>query len=158
MEPKLREPGDNVAKLKALNKVAREWMNKQATEATAAFEDYKRGVLDDIEDPDRRNAQDTRLKEVRAQFMSRMRSIELGIPVTLATDEEVNPAIAVNITHTKGTANPLALSTWKVTFYLARGGQITVPLSRINSKVAGDSLRHVGLHTAARQPSMRLTI
>ena len=145
--------GDNVDKLKALNKLARDWMNDQSKEALDAFEDYKRGVLDDISDvdetsmdmdaleslreknADRRKAQDVRLQEVRAQFLSRLRAVELGLPVTLATDEEVNPAIAVNITHTKGTANPLALSTWKVTFYLARGGQITVPLSRINSKV-----------------------
>ncbi|MFL5605424.1 MAG: LPD38 domain-containing protein [Gemmatimonadaceae bacterium] len=110
-------------------------------EALREFDAYVTRTLDAI-DPDtaenpteaqaKKDRERTRLADIRTRFGALHQQLKVGARVTLKTVGGNHSAIVLKMERKGSAKNPLALSTWKVTFALADASrQVTIPLSRV---------------------------
>lgn len=120
----------------AWSQTGKEITKKQAEvtrEAIGRFDDYKRHVLEEIEDPKRMEAEQTRLGLVQQKWARAMDQFRPGQRFTLKTSNGNLIAIALGVKQEGKPSNPLALSTWKAAFAIAESGrQVILPFSRVS--------------------------
>ena len=120
----------------ALEKIMREGQSvarKRASEAKAAFKDYKDAYLKGIDDPERADAQRVKLNDVEGRFtaLNAMTSPGNRVRLTFEGGESMT-AVALRTAQGKGSKNPLALGSWKVTFASPTDGRtIQFPYSQL---------------------------
>jgi hypothetical protein len=104
----------------------------QAKEASGKFDDYKRGIIDDIETPERQEAERMKLDAVKDRWQDMHTTLRPGARITLKTSNGNLAGVVLNVTQKGKPKNPLALSTWKANVAIADATrQITVPFSRL---------------------------
>lgn len=97
------------------------------------FEDYKRGVLHEIADPDRMEKERAKLDAVKDRWTGLDAMFNVGARIYLKTASGNIRGVVIKAPEQKGTPkNPLALSTWKVTVAIPDASrQLHIPFSRI---------------------------
>lgn len=101
-------------------------------DAERDFKAYKKEVLDDIEKPETRAAQEHRLDDVKAKWFALSEIALPGQGVKLMAKDGNFYGVVLKVERTGKTKNPLALGSWKVTVALADSArQITIPFSAL---------------------------
>lgn len=99
------------------------------------FREYKREVVDEIEEEDRRRAKETMLNAQAGRLEETLNALPIGATVKLEADEAVYFGIVTNVEQKGSPKNPVALGSWKVTFAVADSmRRLTLPVSQINGQ------------------------
>lgn len=105
---------------------------KQAKDAIADFDSYKRGILDEIENPDRQEAEREKQDATKDRWTSLHDQLAPGERIILKTSNGNLTGIVTKIEQKGKPKNPLALSTWKVDVAIADATRrIELPFSRL---------------------------
>lgn len=105
---------------------------KQRKAALAEFDTYKRDVLDKIKDEDRFAKERAKLDAMKDRWSDIHQLVRVGRRLTLKTGSGNLTGVVLKVEQKGQPKNPLALSTWKVTFAVADATrQATVAFSRL---------------------------
>jgi len=104
----------------------------QRADAIKAFNIYTKSILDDIEDDAKRANEANRFNATRDRFTAIHQLVPPGARLTLKTSSGNLLGVVIDVNHKATAKNPLALSTWKVTFAVPDATrQLTLPFSRL---------------------------
>jgi hypothetical protein len=118
---------------KEIGEVIKAAMQPVQDDAISRFETYKREVLDEIEKPEREEAERVRLDGVQNKWVHLYERLKPGARFTLKTSNGNLIAIALGVKQEGKPTNPLALSTWKADFAIADSGRhVIIPFSRLS--------------------------
>jgi hypothetical protein len=115
-----------------LGKKVQQYTKIQKIEAKIRFEDFKKGILDTIEDPDKSEEERVKFDAVGDRWDDIHRALPIGTRVTLKTSNGNLTGIVIGIEQSGKPKNPLALSTWKAKIAVGDATrQISLPFSRL---------------------------
>jgi hypothetical protein len=96
------------------------------------FADYKRSILDDIENVDRQSRERLRLDAIKDRWSEMHQELPIGKTVTIRMMSGNILGVVIDVHQTGTPKNPLALGSWKVTFATPDAGrQLVIPFSRL---------------------------
>jgi hypothetical protein len=105
---------------------------RQAKAALAAFDDYRREIVDGIENPDRAEAQRAKLDQKKDRWSDLHNMMTPGSRVVLKTANGNMLGVILKIEQRGKPKDPLALSTWKADIAIADATKrIELPFSRL---------------------------
>jgi hypothetical protein len=101
-------------------------------DALEEFDTYRRGVVDEIEDPIKAKKELDKLNATRDRWSDLHEMVRVGARMTLVTSSGNFTAIVLKTDRPGQAQNPLALSSWKTTFAVADASrQVILPFSRM---------------------------
>lgn len=135
-----------------LEEITRKSFNQRSGgDAKDRFNDYKRSILDDIEDEGRVQKERERLDAISTRWSGLKVILYPGARVTLRTNGGNLIAVVLKVDQKGKPKNPLALSSWKAHFALADvSRQITVPFSQLYEPDKSPSEDPIAIEVADR--------
>lgn len=110
---------------------------QRATEIDRRFREYRREVLDEIEDEQRRRAKSAMLDAQKERLDDALDALPVGATVQMVSESGIYYGIVTKVEQKGNPKNPVALGSWKVTFAVADSmRRLTVPASRIGGEGA----------------------
>lgn len=132
-EPGEGEPGEQLARLARAGETAQEKTVAKALKDEAA---YRKEYIDTLKDKKAKEKAEQDLTANRAKFRSYADMAPVGSIVDLNIKGQTAPALVIGFRKADASTNPLALSTWEVTFSLPSGlRSLSIPLSRLGEEI-----------------------
>lgn len=106
---------------------------------TDDFNSYTRPILDEIDDGDKRTKEIDKFNAVKNRWTAVHELVPIGRRVTLKTASGNLLGIVIKVEQKGNPKNPMALSTWKVTFAVPDATRtVTLPFSRVTEDGKSD--------------------
>lgn len=113
----------SVAKYRAIDRLG---------DALSEFETFKRSAIDALADPTKQEKERIKLDGIKDRWRGIYGLLRVGARLRLKTNSGNITAIVLGTDHTSKTKNPLALSSWRVTFATSDGQrELAMPFSRL---------------------------
>lgn len=136
---KLHFKQEQTPTLSDLKRLGKQQVDETIKDLRDRFIPYKQDALDQIENADRRAAQETKLTGIGNQLAGIIREFPVGQTVQLSTEQGQFYGMVMKVEQKGKPKNPAALGSWRFNIAVADGmRQITIPASKILQTVAPD--------------------